>query len=216
MAYGKRRAIKYDKRRSIKVILPKSGRDVRGRSEGVWAYHLADRLDLPGGSGGGGVGILLNEPFDIPRAKAGDFLVYATAHPRILPHVVVLRREPDLAPDDPEGDFVSAPWTQADLRRWARTKGAAAKRFAVELLEESQPRLKRSLKSLPLPPTCDRCGGEWDLWMVKRGDWNLVGTRWRRKLLCWDCYREFTADKGGPRRPLSDKARMRAALRGEL
>lgn len=131
--------------------------------------------------------------------------------------MIALRREPGLAPDEPEDESASsAPWTQADLRRWTRAKGSAAKRFAVEFLEDSQPRLKRSLKSLPLPPPCDRCGGEWDLWMVRRKHWELVGRRWLRKVLCWDCYRELTAHKGGARKPLSDEARRRAIRQGEV
>jgi len=123
--------------------------------------------------------------------------------------VGTLLNEPFQIPWTRMGDTIT--WVAFDGMPYAVTAERPG-RDLREVLTSNVEKAAQALLDIPAGLTCDRCGGPWTVWMVRWRHWKLVGNRWTRKHLCWDCYRTLTRAKGGARRPLTEPQLERLAL----
>jgi hypothetical protein len=204
--------MKYDERRVIKIHLaiPKgnfSGITRKGyplAGESPWALHL-DAISIPEHAdlnGKLGVGVLLNVPFLASYVNALDIVVYAQRND-MLAEVIASFPNPWSPWPNPKKPDVAI-----DYKSYFEEYGDRIAKLAIPLLKKFKPLAVKSIPKLPAPPTCDRCGKEWTLWMVSNKQWRLVGRKWLHTRICWDCYVELTQGKKGAARKPVDSAEL--------
>ena len=147
-----------------------------------------------------GIGILFNQPFAVKYAKVYDFVIYAQRD-GLLPETVGAANNPWKPVEEISNKkFIESMQKQKKYQK-----------LINDIFVEHIPAIERAMPKLRGPLECARCKGPWDLWMISKEKWNLVGRKWQKEILCWKCYRELTKNKGGATKYLDRETLVRRA-----
>ena len=151
-----------------------------GIGESMWVLKLT-------GTKMRGAGLLANQPYQLPYARLGDLVLYATDRTHEKPEALVVE-QPKL-----EHDFKAM--FNGNQKAWAAAASRSRDECKALLKQLNSAKCRRALAKIEKFRQrilgCAICGARDRWWMTTNEKWALVPKRFRHKVLCRRCFAVF-------------------------
>ena len=151
-----------------------------GIGESMWVLKLT-------GTKMRGAGLLANQPYQLPYARLGDLVLYATDQPHEKPEALVVEQT------KLEHDFKAM--YNGNQQAWAVAASRSRDECKALLKQLNSAKCTRAMARIDIFHErilgCAICGARDRWWMTTNEKWALVPKRFRKKVLCRRCFAVF-------------------------